>query len=153
MKQLLLFLIFSVINFGGLAFGSWLMDNGPLSDWYTNLNQAPWTPPGRVFGVAWTLIMLCFSVYLSKLFSLVKSKKLILVYVLQVFLNVSWNYIFFNLHQVFLALIVIVALTIVILYLFVKYKQTLKNLSYLLFPYIIWLIIATSLNAYILIYN
>lgn len=153
MKQLLLFLIFSVINFGGLAFGSWLMDNGPLSDWYTNLNQAPWTPPGWVFGVAWTLIMLCFSVYLSKLFSLVKSKKLILVYVLQVFLNVSWNYIFFNLHQVFLALIVIVALTIVILYLFVKYKQTLKNLSYLLFPYIIWLIIATSLNAYILIYN
>jgi len=153
MKQLLLFLIFSVINFGGLAFGSWLMDNGPLSDWYTNLNQAPWTPPGWVFGVAWTLIMLCFSVYLSKLFSLVKSKKLILVYVLQVFLNVSWNYIFFNLHQVFLALIVIVALTIVILYLFFKYKQTLKNLSYLLFPYIIWLIIATSLNAYILIYN
>ncbi|MGB2685713.1 MAG: TspO/MBR family protein [Olleya sp.] len=153
MKQLLLFLIFSVINFGGLAFGSWLMDNGPLSDWYTNLNQAPWTPPGWVFGVAWTLIMLCFSIYLSKLFSLVKSKKLILVYVLQVFLNVSWNYIFFNLHQVFLALIVIVALTIVILYLFVKYKQTLKNLSYLLFPYIIWLIIATSLNAYILIYN
>ncbi|WP_292948493.1 TspO/MBR family protein [Olleya sp. UBA1516] len=153
MKQLLLFLIFSVINFGGLAFGSWLMDNGPLSDWYTNLNQAPWTPPGWVFGVAWTLIMLCFSIYLSKLFSLVKSKKLILVYVLQVFLNVSWNYIFFNLHQVFLALIVIVALTIVILYLFFKYKQTLKNLSYLLFPYIIWLIIATSLNAYILIYN
>ncbi|MEM5538089.1 TspO/MBR family protein [Olleya sp. AS48] len=153
MKQLLLFLIFSVINFGGLAFGSWLMDNGPLSDWYTNLNQAPWTPPRWVFGVAWTLIMLCFSIYLSKLFSLVKSKKLILVYVLQVFLNVSWNYIFFNLHQVFLALIVIVALTIVILYLFVKYKQTLKNLSYLLFPYIIWLIIATSLNAYILIYN
>ena len=153
MKQLLLFLIFSVINFGGLAFGSWLMDNGPLSDWYINLNQAPWTPPGWVFGVAWTLIMLCFSVYLSKLFSLVKSKKLILVYVLQVFLNVSWNYIFFNLHQVFLALIVIVALTIVILYLFFKYKQTLKNLSYLLFPYIIWLIIATSLNAYILIYN
>lgn len=153
MKQLLLFLIFSVINFGGLAFGSWLMDNGPLSDWYTNLNQAPWTPPGWVFGVAWTLIMLCFSVYLSKLFSLVKSKKLILVYVLQVFLNVSWNYIFFNLHQVFLALIVIVALTIVILYLFFKYKQTLKNLSYLLFPYIIWLIIATSLNAYILIYS
>ena len=153
MKQLLLFLIFSVINFGGLAFGSWLMDNGPLSDWYTNLNKAPWTPPGWVFGVAWTLIMLCFSIYLSKLFSLVKSKKLILVYVLQVFLNVSWNYIFFNLHQVFLALIVIIALTIVILYLFVKHKQTLKNLSYLLFPYIIWLIIATSLNAYILIYN
>ena len=77
MKQLLLFLMFSVINFGGLAFGSWLMDNGPLSDWYTNLNQAPWTPPGWIFGVAWTIIMLCFSVYLSKLFTVIKNKQLI----------------------------------------------------------------------------
>ena len=153
MKQLLLFLIFSVINFGGLAFGSWLMDNGPLSDWYTNLNQAPWTPPGWIFGVAWTIIMLCFSVYLSKLFTVVKTKQLITVYILQVILNVSWNFIFFNLHQVLFALITILLLTVVIFYMFFKYKKTANNISFLLLPYMVWLIIATSLNAYILIYN
>ena len=153
MKQLLLFLMFSVINFGGLAFGSWLMDNGPLSDWYTNLNQAPWTPPGWIFGVAWTIIMLCFSVYLSKLFTVVKTKQLITVYILQVILNVSWNFIFFNLHQVLFALITILLLTVVIFYMFFKYKKTANNISFLLLPYMVWLIIATSLNAYILIYN
>lgn len=153
MKQLLLFLIFSVINFGGLAFGSWLMDNGPLSDWYTNLNQAPWTPPGWIFGVAWTIIMLCFSVYLSKLFTVIKTKQLITVYILQVILNVSWNFIFFNLHQVLFALITILLLTVVIFYMFFKYKKTANNISFLLLPYMVWLIIATSLNAYILIYN
>lgn len=153
MKQLLLFLIFSVINFGGLAFGSWLMDNGPLSDWYTNLNQAPWTPPGWIFGVAWTIIMLCFSVYLSKLFTVVKTKQLITVYILQVILNVSWNFIFFNLHQVLFALMTIILLTVVIFYMFFKYKKTANNISFLLLPYMVWLIIATSLNAYILIYN
>tara|TARA_R110002051_G_C8573989_1_gene476254 strand:- start:156 stop:617 length:462 start_codon:yes stop_codon:yes gene_type:complete len=153
MKQLLLFLIFSVINFGGLAFGSWLMDNGPLSDWYTNLNQAPWTPPGWIFGVAWTIIMLCFSVYLSKLFTVVKTKQLITVYILQVILNVSWNFIFFNLHQVLFALMTIILLTVVIFYMFFKYKKTANNISFLLLPYMVWLLIATSLNAYILIYN
>lgn len=153
MKQLLLFLIFSVINFGGLAFGSWLMDNGPLSDWYTNLNQAPWTPPGWIFGVAWTIIMLCFSVYLSKLFTVIKTKQLITVYILQVILNVSWNFIFFNLHQVLFALMTIILLTVVIFYMFFKYKKTANNISFLLLPYMVWLIIATSLNAYILIYN
>ena len=153
MKQFLLFLIFSVINFGGLAFGSWLMDNGPLSDWYTNLNQAPWTPPGWIFGVAWTIIMLCFSVYLSKLFTVIKTKQLITVYILQVVLNVSWNFIFFNLHQVLFAIMTIILLTVVIFYMFIKYKKTANNISFLLLPYMVWLIIATSLNAYILIYN
>ena len=153
MKQLLLFLMFSVINFGGLAFGSWLMDNGPLSNWYTNLNQAPWTPPGWIFGVAWTIIMLCFSVYLSKLFTVIKTKQLITVYILQVILNVSWNFIFFNLHQVLFALMTIILLTVVIFYMFFKYKKTANNISFLLLPYMVWLLIATSLNAYILIYN
>ena len=61
--------IFLFINFGGLALGSWLMNNGPRSLWYIELNKAPWTPPGWVFGVAWTLIMICFSIYLSYLFT------------------------------------------------------------------------------------
>lgn len=150
LKQLLLFLI---INFGGLALGSWLMGNGPLSPWYTNLNQAPWTPPGWVFGVAWTIIMICFSVYLAQLFSSYRSKKLTIIFCMQFVLNVVWNYLFFNQHLVSLALVSIIALTIVIFYFFLNYKKDMKSKSYLLLPYMIWLIIATSLNAYILIYN
>ena len=50
MKQLRLTILFLILNFGGLAIGSWLMNNGPLTAWYTNLNQAPWTPPGIIFG-------------------------------------------------------------------------------------------------------
>ena len=48
-KPLVLFLI---INFGALALGSWLMNNGPQTEWYTSLNQAPWTPEFLWFGVA-----------------------------------------------------------------------------------------------------
>mgnify|MGYP000318063554 CR=1 FL=1 len=37
MKLYKLIFIFLAINFGALAFGSWLMDNGPMTDWYINL--------------------------------------------------------------------------------------------------------------------
>ena len=68
MKFYQLLIAFLFINFSGLAIGSWLMNNGPLTIWYQNLNQAPWTPPGWVFGFAWTSIMICFSIYLAYLF-------------------------------------------------------------------------------------
>ena len=153
MKRLKLFFYFLIINFSALGIGSWLMDNGPRSAWYLDLDKAPWTPPGWVFGAAWTTIMVCFSIYLSYLFYHNNSKKAQFIFGLQVFLNIIWNFIFFNQHLVLLGLITIIALTAVIFYLFFKYKTTPKTITYLLLPYMIWLVIATSLNAYVLIYN
>jgi len=84
MKAFKLVLLFILINFGGLAIGGWLMNNGPSTEWYINLNQAPWTPPGWIFGVAWTSIMICFSVYLAYIFKDYSSKLLLKLYLVQV---------------------------------------------------------------------
>ncbi len=149
-KYLILFLI---INFGGLALGSWLMNNGPNTDWYLNLDKAPWTPPGWVFGAAWTSIMICFSVYLVFLFTKNFNKKKLFLFIIQILLNVSWNYIFFNQRLVLFALVTITLLTTVIIYLFMTYYKVQKRFSFLLLPYMVWLCIATSLNLYILIHN
>lgn len=151
LKSVLLFLL---INFGGLAIGSWLMDSGPSSAWYMNLNQAPWTPPGWVFGVAWTTIMICFSIYLGFLFKIMKRHQVLWLFILQVILNVSWNYIFFNQHWLLFGLVTIALLTILIFYFFFSFtKGELSKYRYLLLPYMIWLLIATSLNAYIVLNN
>ncbi len=154
MKKIHFFILFLVINFGGLALGSWLMDGGSTGDWYNNLNKAPWTPPGWVFGAAWTTIMLCFSWYLAELFYLRASKFLWLLYGFQVLLNVSWNWVFFNQHLMQVGLITIILLTLVLFYYFITFRnERLKNFKYLLLPYLIWLCIATSLNAYIVLNN
>ncbi len=153
MKQLRLTILFLILNFGGLAIGSWLMNNGPLTDWYTNLNQAPWTPPGIVFGIAWTLIMICFSIYLGKLFLDSNSKKMKIIFLIQFILNVSWNFIFFNQHLVLVGLITITLLTSLLFIYFFKLSNKVGNYKYLLLPYMIWLCIATSLNLYILVHN
>ena len=130
------------------------MGDAVTSPWYINLNKAPWTPPGWVFGAAWTLIMVCFSVYLSYLFSIRKSKFVIAVYTLAVLLNVSWNYFFFNLHLTSIALFIITLLLLVIIYFFISFgDDKLSKLKYLLLPYIIWLCIAVSLNGYVVFNN
>ena len=153
MKQLKLTFLFLIINFVGLAIGSWLMNNGPLTEWYTSLNQAPWTPPGIVFGIAWTLIMICFSIYLGQLFIKDYSSKLIIVFLIQYILNVSWNYIFFNQHLVLFGLVTLILLTSLLFYYFFKLSKKTGNYKFLLVPYMIWLCIATSLNLYVLIHN
>jgi tryptophan-rich sensory protein len=154
MKQISVVFIFLAINFGGLAIGSFLMNEGPTSDWYSSLNKAPWTPPGWVFGISWTTIMICFSIYLAKLFTSETNKKLIFnIFLIEFILNVSWNYLFFNQHLVFTALIGIVLLTAVIFYFYFNMSKNIGKMKYLLLPYMIWLCIATSLNFYILVFN
>jgi benzodiazapine receptor len=145
--------LFIMINFGALAIGTWLMNDGPQSEWYSTLNQAPWSPPGWVFGVAWSSIMLLFSVYMSYLVQINSSKKIIVLFSIQFVLNVFWNYLFFNQHLIALGLLNLVFLTLLMFYFFVTFKQTLKNKSVFVLPYCLWLVLATSLNLYIAIFN
>ena len=153
MKTFKFLILFLIINFGALGIGGWLMNNGPLTEWYISLNQAPWTPPGWAFGVAWTTIMLCFSLYMAFLYVKIPSIKVKVLFLIQFILNVSWNYIFFNQHLVSVGLAVIIALTVAVATFMFTFKNDLKAKTLLILPYFIWLSIATSLNTYIVLYN
>lgn len=129
------------------------MGEGASSNWYKNLSKAPWSPMGWVFGFAWTFLMTCFAIYLAKLSVMVNSSKLISIVLIQYFLNLIWNFIFFNKQEIILGLIDIILLTIVVVFIFIKNIPIMKKYSLLILPYILWLLIATSLNLYIAIYN
>ena len=147
-------IIFIIVNFGALALGSLFTNQGVTSDWYTTANQAPWTPPGWVFGAAWTTIMICYSFYMSALWDKHENKKRILtLFVIQFVLNVIWNPIFFYFHQVGLALISIILLTVLMGFFLFSFRKLVGLMSILVLPYFIWLCIATSLNGYIFLYN
>ncbi|MFH6769500.1 TspO/MBR family protein [Gaetbulibacter aquiaggeris] len=153
MKQLKFVVLFLVINFGALAIGTLLMNNGPQTDWYQQLNQAPWTPPGWAFGVAWTSIMFCFSFYMTYLFLAEPSARVKILFTVQFILNVSWNYVFFNQHLVGFGLLIILALTFIVAALLFNFRKLLPIKSFLILPYFLWLLVASSLNAYIFLYN
>jgi len=147
-------ILFLVINFSALALGSLFTQSGVSSDWYVGLNKAPWTPPGWVFGAAWTSIMLFFSFYMAQLWTKVDNKNLLVgLYVLQLILNIGWNPSFFYFHHVLGGLIIISTLTLLVGYFLINYWSVLTYKSVLILPYFIWLLIATSLNGYILLKN
>lgn len=147
-------IIFLLINFGALAIGGFFTGKGVPSAWYEGLEKAPWTPPGWVFGFAWTIIMICFTIYMAYLWPLIENKNLLIIlFVVQWILNVSWNPTFFYYHNVLAGLFVIVSLTLLVAFFLFMYWPELRLKSIYILPYLIWLMIATSLNAYILIKN
>ena len=154
-SSLIRFFIFLISNFSALYIGAFLMDDGPRTDWYLSLKKAPWSPPSWMFPTAWMLIMFLFSIYMTKLSSLRSflNNKLLLLYTIQWILNVGWNYIFFSQHQTLTGLIVITLLLLSVAYFTFKFKSEVKQYSWLIFPYFIWMIIATSLNTYIVLNN
>ena len=147
-------ILFLVLNFAALGIGGYLSGSGAASEWYADLNKAPWTPPGWVFGVAWTSIMICFSIYMAYLWPLLESKKqLIVLFSLQWILNVAWNPAFFYYHNPLIGMILITTLTLLLSFMFFSYYSNMQLRSIFLAPYVLWLLIACSLNAYILINN
>jgi len=147
-------IVFLLLNFGALAIGGLFTSKGVPSDWYMELNKAPWTPPGWVFGFAWTTIMLCFSVYMAYLWPVVENNKILVgLYALQWILNVAWNPVFFYLHKITAGLVIIALLTMLVAFMLWSFWPYLKVKSVLLLPYLVWLLIATSLNGYIFIKN
>ena len=144
-------LLFFFLNFGALALGSYLMGDGPMGSWYTNLKRAPWEPPGWVFGASWTLIMVCLSSFMYKAVQIeALSKTILWLYVFQLALNILWNPLFFDLHWMGIALIEIIVLVFVVGFMAIKAKPHMPQLTWLLAPYVIWLSIAVTLNAYAL---
>ena len=142
-----------IINFGALALGVLFMGNGVQNDWYLNLNKAPWTPEGWVFGAAWTCIMILFSLYMTFLYRQRPTQKVRFLFSLQIILNISWNALFFNQKLITIALINIVVLTIIVTAFLITYLKDLRGKTLLIVPYTLWLCIATSLNLYISLYN
>ncbi|WNJ20269.1 TspO/MBR family protein [Pontibacter sp. G13] len=152
--MLVRFLLFLVLNFAALGIGGFFTGQGVPSDWYQSLDKAPWTPPGWVFGAAWTTVMLTFSAYMAVAWDRFESRNLILgLYLLQWVLNVAWNPVFFQMHWVGIGLVVITALALLVWYLLLAHAEEMGLHRFWVLPYVMWLTIATSLNAYIWMNN
>ncbi len=125
--------IFLAINFAALALGGIFTGKGVPSEWYQELTKAPWTPPGWVFGAAWTTIMICFSFFMAYAWNSVSSQKILIAFfVIQWILNVAWSSIFFQFHFLTLGLITISALTLLIALMIIYYFPQTRYLILLL---------------------
>ena len=151
-----IFIVFALINFSALGIGTLLMGTPRKNEWYQRVNKAPWTPPNWVFSVAWTTIMICFTFFLFIAARNESVQELQIVYIIlgiQWFLNVVWNPVFFRWHKSALGLLLIIALEGVVGWFMVWGFTHVGAAGALLLPYFLWLLIAASLNGYVLFKN
>lgn len=121
---------------------------------YSNLTKPLLSPPKIVFPIVWSIIylLLGISFYLYKKEGK-ESTKTDIIYYLGLFFNCLWTIIFFNFKLRLLAFFWILILDYLVYLLFKEYTKYSKTSSYLIIPYLIWLVIATYLNLGIYLLN
>ena len=145
-QSLLVFLLicFLVFAFGGLF---------RPGEWYLALNKAPWSPPNIAFPIVWSLLYTCIAIAGWQIYHR-GNTTLKILWGLQLVFNALWSWMFFGQHWVLLGLVDIILIDGLVINLMLKARRVgLSSTSLLLVPYIAWLLLATTLNSYILLAN
>jgi len=128
-----------------------------ISTWYTTLRKPVFTPPNWVFAPVWIALfalmgVAAFLVWHKGLRSS-QPRRALMVFAVQLTLNVFWSLAFFGLKSPLVGLILIITLWLAILVTIVYFLKVSRTAGLLLIPYIIWVSIATALNTSIVIMN
>ena len=150
-----LYILLPVIICFLVGFTASYFQSEAIQTWYPTLNKPAITPPNIAFPIAWSIIYLCMGISIGLILNSKEHKKKFLtsLFAVQLFLNFTWSISFFYLQNPLLGFINIILLDLAILYYALKCYPTQKVSGILFIPYILWLSLATYLNAYILIYN
>lgn len=154
MKTFLPILQFVLITFL-VGYISMLLQRDAMVTWYPALVKSPLTPPGIVFSIVWSILYLLMGISAGLLWNArtLYSGALILVFVVQLLLNLAWSFCFFYLHSPVLAFAVLVVLFMfVVLYVSGCYTQY-RWAAIMNIPYVLWLLFAGYLNIYVVMNN
>lgn len=150
MRKILIFVAAVAVCFAPGAVGS-LFTAPAIPVWYAGLVKPAFSPPNWIFGPVWTLLYLLMGI---SLFLIVRdgltSRRIKIaagVFVIQLFLNGLWSYVFFGLQSPGWALVEISALWACILVSLVLFVRISKAAGLLLVPYLGWVTFAAALNA------
>lgn len=121
---------------------------------YNILNKPPLSPPGFLFGIAWTILYILMGVSYSILdINALIDNEIKKIYYLQLAVNLLWPIIFFVLKLRLISCIWIILLIILIVFMIIKFYRKNKLSAYLQIPYLLWTIYATYLNIGIYLLN
>jgi translocator protein len=125
--------------------------------WYASLNKPWFNPPNWLFGPVWTVLYILMGVSLWLVikngFSDANVRRASYVFSVQLIINLLWSVVFFGMHSPAGGLTVIIILIALIIATVREFEKISRLSAYLLIPYLCWTIIATILNAYVVILN
>ena len=152
-NKFLSFVIFFVITYSASFIGGFVTLSFK-EPWYSKLIKSNYNPPDWVFAPVWTILYLTMTLSIWFFWhSKNRDIKTIYVYLIHIALNTTWSIVFFGLHQILLAIFVLLLLIFFIIYLILRFKRVNLVSYYLMIPYLLWTFYALFLNFNLLILN
>lgn len=132
-----------------LGFGAGaIVPSGDANPWYQALSKPSWQPPGWAFPVVWSILYALMGVAIAMILNARGAKGrgiAIVLFVVQLMVNLAWSIVFFGMHLVSVAavqIIVILALAIATTFAFARVR---RQAAWLMVPYLAWLSFASIL--------
>ena len=124
-----------------------------FKDTYNSFIKPPLSPPGIAFPIVWTILYILMAISLYRVSENDSSTDIKSIYYLQLFFNVLWTPLFFDLKLYIFSFIWLLILLVIVIIMTIKYYHVDKVSAFLLIPYILWLLFAGYLNLTIAILN
>ena len=138
----------------GIVGGFFTANN--LYPWFSLLTKPSFNPPSWIFSPVWTTLYTLMGISLFLILKADSSENKTrgtVFFTIQLILNGAWSIVFFGLHQILSAFVVIVALLAFIILSMVEFYKISKPAAYILVPYLIWVSFASVLNFSLYILN
>ena len=120
-----------------------------VGTWYQTLAKPSFNPPDRVFGPVWTAlyVMMAVAAWLTwRRAGWREARPALLLFALQLALNLGWSLLFFGARWIGGALVEIVLLWFAIAATIAAFRRHSQWAGILMMPYIAWVTFATLLN-------
>ena len=152
-NKFLSLLLFFIITFSASFIGS-LVTISLKEPWYSQLIKSKFNPPEWIFAPVWTTLYLMMTLAIW-FFWHTKNRDIntVYIYLIHIVFNTTWSIVFFGLHQILLALAVLMILIFLIVILIIRFKRVNSVSYYLMIPYLLWCCYALFLNINLLILN
>jgi len=131
------------------AFGA-VITATSVGDWYQALQKLPFNPPNSVFAPVWTVLYLMIAVagwLVWRHAGLRGARTALLLYAVQLALNLAWSWLFFGLRAPGAALVGIALLLLASIATAVLFWRVDRLAGLMFVPYCAWLVFAAVLNA------
>jgi len=124
-----------------------------IGTWFKFLQKPFFNPPNWIFGPVWTLLFLLMGFALYLVWQRKDNKEALIIFGIQLILNITWSFCFFYLQNPLAGLIEIFVLWFFILLTIIYFYKISKLAAYLLIPYILWVSFAIILNYFLFVLN
>lgn len=118
--------------------------------WYDGLSKPAWTPPDWMFPVVWTALYLMMAFAAMRVAGLPGSGQALAFWAAQIALNTLWSPVFFGLHRMRAALVILGLMWLAVLATMLTFLALDPLAGWLMAPYLLWVTIAGALNASVL---